>query len=186
MKRWHLIIDVAECEDCNNCFLSCKDEHVDNDWPGYSLSQPRHGHRWMNILRKERGQHPLIDVAYLPMPCMHCRNAPCMSKAKEDAVYRREDGIVIIDPEKSKGQKGIVDACPYNVVWWNEKEVHVSKPTDYENARLRVSALDGERGFFQLDDQGNLIDHTKKYKNWSKIITKYEPVLEKDMWHELY
>ena len=122
MKRWHLIIDVAECEDCNNCFLSCKDEHVDNDWPGYSLSQPRHGHRWMNILRKERGQHPLIDVAYLPMPCMHCRNAPCMSKAKEDAVYRREDGIVIIDPEKSKGQKGIVDACPYNAVWWNEKE----------------------------------------------------------------
>ena len=97
MKKWNLIIDVAECEDCNNCFLACKDEHVDNAWPGYAESQPRHGHRWMNILRKERGQFPLVDVAYQPTPCMHCDNAPCIAEAKDGAVYKRDDGIVIID-----------------------------------------------------------------------------------------
>lgn len=122
MKKWNLIIDVEKCENCNNCFLSCKDEHVDNDFPGYSRSQPRHGHRWMNIMRKERGQYPLIDVAYLPIPCMHCDNAPCIAKAKDGAVYKREDGIVIVDPEKARGQKGIVDACPYGVIWWNEEK----------------------------------------------------------------
>lgn len=37
------------------------------------------------------------------------------------AVYRREDGIVIIDPEKSKGHREIVDACPYGVIYWNEQ-----------------------------------------------------------------
>ena len=101
MKKWNLIIDVEKCEDCNNCFLACKDEHVDNDWPGYSLPQPLHGHRWMNIMRKERGQFPMIDVAYLPIPCMHCDRAPCIEAAKGGAVYKRDDGIVIIDPEKA-------------------------------------------------------------------------------------
>ena len=40
MKKWHLMIDVEKCEDCNNCFLACKDEHVENDWTGYSVAQP--------------------------------------------------------------------------------------------------------------------------------------------------
>jgi len=122
MKQWSLIIDVEKCEDCNNCFLSCKDEHVDNEFPRYSVAQPKHGHRWINIMRKERGQYPLIDVAYLLIPCMHCDNAPCIKKAQNGAVYKRQDGIVIIDPEKATGQKGIVDACPYDAIWWNEEK----------------------------------------------------------------
>lgn len=122
MKKWHMIIDVEKCEDCNNCFLTCRDEHVDNDWPGYSLSQPCHGHRWMNVMRKERGQYPLMDVAYLPTPCMHCDSAPCMAAAKEGAIYKREDGIVIIDPEKAKGQKQLAKSCPYGAIWWNEEK----------------------------------------------------------------
>jgi len=122
MKKYNLIIDVEKCEDCNNCFLSCKDEYVANGWPGYSVSQPRHGQRWMNIMRKERGRFPMIDVAYLPVPCMHCDNAPCIRVAKNGGAYKRDDGIVIIDPEKARGQRDIVKACPYNVIWWNEEQ----------------------------------------------------------------
>ncbi len=124
MKKYNMIIDVAKCHDCNNCFLACKDEYIDNDFPPYSIAQPRHGHRWMNIMRKERGQYPLVDVAYLPTPCMHCDNAPCIKAAKNGAVSKRKDGIVIIDPIKAKGQKDLVDSCPYGAIWWNaEKEV---------------------------------------------------------------
>ncbi|SMC47174.1 4Fe-4S dicluster domain-containing protein [Sporomusa malonica] len=120
MKKWHLIIDVEKCVDCNNCFLSCKDEHVDNDWPGYTRPQPRHGHRWINIMRKERGQYPLIDVAYRPTTCMHCEDAPCI-KASRGSIAKRPDGVVSIDPNKAKGQKELVKACPYQAIWWNEE-----------------------------------------------------------------
>jgi Fe-S-cluster-containing dehydrogenase component len=121
MKKWHMIIDVEKCHDCNNCFLSCKDEYCENDFMPFSAAQPRHGHRWMNIMRKERGQFPMVDVAYLPLPCMHCDMAPCVKRAKDEAVYQKDDGTVIIDPEKARGQKDIVKACPYDVIWWNEE-----------------------------------------------------------------
>jgi len=121
-----MIIDVEKCEDCNNCFLACKDEHMDNDWPGVSRPQPRHGQRWMDILRKERGKYPHIDVAYRPTPCMHCTDAPCVKASiaagKLGAVYKREDGIVILDPEETRGMKELVSACPYNAIFWNEEE----------------------------------------------------------------
>ncbi len=124
MKKWNMIIDVAKCHDCNNCFLACKDEYVENNWLPYSVAQPWHGHRWMNIMRKERGQYPVVDVAYLPVPCMHCDDAPCIKASKKEAVYKRDDGIVIIDPKKAKRQKTLVDSCPYGAIWWNaEKNV---------------------------------------------------------------
>jgi Fe-S-cluster-containing dehydrogenase component len=122
MSKWNMIIDVAQCHDCNNCFLSCKDEFYENDFPPYSLAQPRHGHRWMNIHRKERGQYPLVDVVYLPVPCMHCDDAPCVTESEGGAVYARDDGIVLIDPQKARGQKGILDTCPYGAIWWNEEK----------------------------------------------------------------
>lgn len=120
MKKWHLIIDIEKCEDCNNCLMACKDEHMDNEWPGYTVPQPRLGQRWINIMRTERGQYPLIDAAYRPTPCMHCDEAPCI-KAAEGNILKRPDGIVLIHPQKAKGKKELVDSCPYKAIWWNEE-----------------------------------------------------------------
>ena len=80
------------------------------------------GQYWMNIVEKERGTFPKVKLSCIPFTCMHCSNAPCMKAAKDGAIYRREDGIVIIDPEKAVGQKQIVDACPYRVIYWNEEK----------------------------------------------------------------
>jgi Fe-S-cluster-containing hydrogenase component 2 len=63
----------------------------------------------------------MIDVAYMPVMCQHCDDAPCIKAAENSAIKKRADGIVIIDPIKAKGQKHIVESCPYNAIWWNEK-----------------------------------------------------------------
>lgn len=120
MKKWNLIIDVAECTNCNLCTLAAMDEYVDNDFPGYSAPMPKHGHQWINILQKERGQIPTIDVAYVPTMCNHCDSAPCVAKGG-GAVTKRADGIVIIDPVKAKGRKDLVESCPYGHIWWNKE-----------------------------------------------------------------
>jgi Fe-S-cluster-containing dehydrogenase component len=121
MKKWNMIIDVAECTNCNLCTLSAMDEYVGNDFPGYSAAMPRHGHKWINILQKERGQAPLIDVAYVPTMCNHCDDAPCVKVAEAAVIRKRQDGIVLIDPEKAKGNRKIVDSCPYGHIWWNDE-----------------------------------------------------------------
>lgn len=121
MSKWNVIIDVAECTNCNLCTLATMDEHVGNDWPGYSAPMQKHGHRWINILQKERGRAPYFDAAYAPTMCNHCDEAPCMKAAENGAVKKRDDGIVIIDPALAKGQKQLVEACPYGHVWWNEE-----------------------------------------------------------------
>jgi Fe-S-cluster-containing dehydrogenase component len=97
------------------------DEYVGNEFPGYAKPMPKHGHKWINILQKERGQQPMIDIAYVPTMCNHCDDAPCMKADKTGAIKKRRDGIVLIDPNKAKGQKQLVDACPYGHIWWNEE-----------------------------------------------------------------
>jgi len=121
-QKWNLIVDVSRCDNCRNCFLATKDEHIGNEFPGYVASQPEHGHSWVDIERKERGSWPIVEAHFMPVMCNHCDDAPCMKAATGGAISKREDGIVIIDPKKSKGQKAIVDACPYGAVYWNEEE----------------------------------------------------------------
>ena len=134
MKKWNMIIDVAECTNCNLCTLATMDEYVGNDWPGYSKPMPKHGHKWINILQKERGQvtgqSPMIDIAYVPTMCNQCDDAPCVAKGG-GAVTKRADGIVLIDPDKAKGRKDLVDACPYGHIWWNE-EHHVPQAFNFD------------------------------------------------------
>jgi Fe-S-cluster-containing dehydrogenase component len=122
MKRWAMIVDVAKCENCSNCFLACKDEHVGNDFPGYAASQPLHGHRWIDLYRTERGQAPMVEPASMPAMCNHCDDAPCIKASKNGAVYKRDDGIVIIDPDKAVGQRELVASCPYGAISWNEEK----------------------------------------------------------------
>ncbi len=109
----------TRCNGCHNCFLACRDEHDNNDYPGYSAAQPLHGQFWMQVKEIERGAYPRPKVDYVAIPCLHCEDAPCMDVATDGAVYRRPDGIVVIDPDKAKGQRQIVQACPYRVVFWN-------------------------------------------------------------------
>jgi Fe-S-cluster-containing dehydrogenase component len=120
MQKWNLIIDVAACTNCQLCALAAMDEYVANEFPGYSAPMPKHGHKWIDILQKERGQVPMIDIAYVPTMCNHCDDAPCIAKGG-GAVKKRGDGIVLIDPVQAKGRKDLIEACPYGHIWWNEE-----------------------------------------------------------------
>jgi len=120
-NKWNMIVDIERCNNCRGCFLAVKDEHTGNDFPGYAAEQPPMGANWLDIERKERGAYPIVDAHFMPTMCNHCDDAPCMKVAKNGAIKKRDDGIVIIDPVKAKGQKEIVDACPYGAVTWNEE-----------------------------------------------------------------
>lgn len=119
--KWHLIIDVAECNHCHNCVLAAKDELVGNDFPGYSAPHAAHGPGVIRIERTVRGHGHWVDAAHLPRLCNHCDQAPCLKAGADGAVRKRPDGIVIFDPIRAKGRRDLVEACPYGAVVWNEE-----------------------------------------------------------------
>ena len=115
------VIDVAKCSGCYNCQLACKDEHAGNDWTPYAKPQPDIGQFWMKLTDHVCGTIPKVKVHYIPEMCNHCEKPACVAAARDGAVYKREDGLVIIDPEKSVGQKQIAEACPYGAIYWSEE-----------------------------------------------------------------
>ena len=123
MARYGMVINLDRCIGCYTCQIACKDEHVGNAFPPITKPQPTFDHFWIRIHEVERVLSPShIRVHYITIPCQQCGDAPCMKEAKEDAIYRRQDGIVIIDPVKAAGQKQLVQSCPYEVIFWNEAE----------------------------------------------------------------
>ena len=113
-------IDLSVCNGCYCCQIACKDEHVGNDWTPYAKPQPDTGQFWIGLTELVRGQVPKVKVTYIPNLCHHCDDAPCIAGCKAEAIYKRDDGLVIIDPEKCIGCKLCKDTCPHDAIYFNE------------------------------------------------------------------
>jgi len=120
MGKKVFVIDLTICNGCYTCQFMCKDEHAGNDWTPYAKPQPEVGQFWLKLEERVRGTVPKVKVAYRPHICMHCDNGPCMSVCKGGAKYKRDDGLVIIDPDKCVGCRNCLDVCPYDAIYFNE------------------------------------------------------------------
>ncbi len=116
-----LVIDLNICNGCYNCQVACKDEHVGNDWSPVARPQPDTGQFWNKVTDLERGQVPKVKVTYMHSICQHCEEAPCIPACNVDAIYRRDDGAVIIDPDRCRGNQLCLEACPFeDVIYFND------------------------------------------------------------------
>ncbi len=115
------VVDLSVCNGCYCCQIACKDEHVGNDWTPYAKPQPDTGQFWIGLTEKVRGHVPQVKVSYLPQMCHHCDEAPCIEQCEAEAIYQRDDGLVIINPEKCVGCKLCADTCPHDAIFFNEE-----------------------------------------------------------------
>ena len=121
------LVDVARCSGCFNCQLACKDEHCENDWRPYAAPQPKTGQFWCKVHENVCGTIPKVKIHYITGMCNHCEKAPCMEVCPEKAITRREDGFVLIDPEKCTGCGKCMDACYYDDVIYMNKDLNVAQ-----------------------------------------------------------
>jgi molybdopterin-containing oxidoreductase family iron-sulfur binding subunit len=121
MSRWGMVIDLDRCTGCQTCTLACKAE---NNVPHGSPEE--HVNRttpfWQKVIAVSSGEYPSVSIDLIPMPCMHCDDAPCVTVCPARATYRREDGIVIQNFRRCIGCKYCIIACPYGARSFNYKE----------------------------------------------------------------
>lgn len=110
MARLGMVIDLERCIGCRGCMVACK---VENNTTEAAF--------WMYVFRLEEGEFPDTRVTFLPRPCQHCDNAPCVKVCPVGARFKREDGIVLTDFQRCIGCRYCEVACPYGVNYFNWK-----------------------------------------------------------------
>lgn len=115
------LVDVAVCNGCYCCQIACKDEHAGNDFTPYSKPQPDTGQFWLKVNEYTCGTVPKVKMHYVPTLCNHCDEMACADVCPDEAIYKRTDGIVIIDPVKCSGCRLCLEACPYGAIYFNEE-----------------------------------------------------------------
>lgn len=103
--KWAMVIDQAKCIGCGHCTLACR---AHNDVPP-QIS-------WNRVVEAGKVGEKTV---YLPRPCMHCENAPCVEVCMVKASYRRPDGIVMMDYDRCIGCRYCEVACPYGARAFN-------------------------------------------------------------------
>ena len=121
------LFDASICNGCYGCQIACKDEHCEQAWEGYTAAQPMTGQFWGKITEREMGKTPFVHVNYKFEACGNCDDCKLLELAEDGAVYRRDDGIIIIDPVKAKGQEQLRGVC--DKVFWNDAEQVAQKCT---------------------------------------------------------
>jgi hypothetical protein len=95
------------------------DEYVGNEWPGYTAPMPKHGHKGSTSCKRSGGSAD--DRHRLRTHHVQSLRQCALHDQRGDAVKKRDDGIMLIDPIRAKGRKDLVEACPYGHIWWNEE-----------------------------------------------------------------
>lgn len=118
MARWGMVIDLDKCTGCGACMAACRMEN-NVAVSGKKLSDDGRAIFWMDMLTITEGEFPNIKKRILPRPCFHCENPPCTKVCPVGATYINEEGLVAQIYARCIGCRYCVNACPYNVKYFN-------------------------------------------------------------------
>jgi Fe-S-cluster-containing dehydrogenase component len=120
MPRWGMVIDLDKCTACQACTIACQAENnVPFAGPDETaLDRSKHWHDVMVELGEE-GEYPNYHVRFIPRPCMHCGEPPCVKVCPVGATYVDDEGIVRMNYQRCIGCRYCTTACPYTVRYYN-------------------------------------------------------------------
>lgn len=127
MARLAMLIDLTRCIGCDACTLACKQE---NGTPVDVF--------FARVLNVEVGTFPNVKRLYVPVLCNHCEDAPCLKACPNKAIFKRPDGIVLIDQDRCRGTGACVSACPYGNIYLKKSDSwYLEEGTEYEERFIK-------------------------------------------------
>ena len=115
--RWAMVVDLDRCIGCGACSAAC---YAENNIGIVGLDRVIEGREmtWLSIERYQDA-HNLEKVAFLPMLCQHCDNAPCESVCPVYAPHHSKEGLNNQIYNRCIGTRFCVQNCPYKVRRFN-------------------------------------------------------------------
>lgn len=124
-KQLGFYVNLADCSGCKACEIACKDR-----------KELPLGVRWRRVYEYGGGEWVADGDQMVPSgvfhyfvstACMHCEKPICMEVCPASAISKRDDGIVLIDPDKCIGCRYCSWACPYGAPQFNEEAKVMTK-----------------------------------------------------------
>lgn len=149
-RRWVMVIDLRKCVGCHACTIACVAE---NKLPP--------GVVYRQVVEEKIGTYPNVSMRFMPRPCMHCDEPPCVDVCPVTATYKRSDGIVVVNYDRCIGCRYCMNACPYNSRYFDFGF------SQYENAPQAESLVMGR-------EQGGVLETVPSFEYGEKRVRQRE------------
>lgn len=126
--QYGFFIDPSRCTRCKTCELACKDYKGPTPDVSFRQIYEYAGGDW----QEDNGvRHQNIFAYYLSISCNRCGDLACTRVCSGGAMYKREDGFMMVDEDACIGCRYCHMTCPCGAPQYNAAKGHMTKCGDY-------------------------------------------------------